>query len=203
MPGGTRKASRCQFDSNTNEGNMISVDKSKLKEDQKAELDWVVEAYKQECHKAFSASRIGDIMRKFEFPSPLPLTKSQHENRMIDMMYQEVSHAFINNIEVMTNSFQNAMVNAMKEGEAMKYFSLFYQQPIPSLADTMGQGNAGDPSATEPIPLETILSGAHVFSQTPPLTSTSVQGEPMPELPPRWDPKSGLGMPPEFFNSVS
>lgn len=81
------------------------------------------------------------------------------------MMYQAVSHTFINNLNVMTNSFQNAMVNAMEEGATTKYSSPCYQQPIPSVADAMVQADAGDPSATEPIwrlyPMELLYSLRH------------------------------------------
>lgn len=51
--------------------------------------------------------------------------------------------------------------------------------------------------------METVPHGAPIFSQTSPLTSTSAQGGPTFELPLGWDPKSGLGMPPELFNLAS
>ena len=51
-----------------NEDNYISVDKDKLKEEQKAELKKAQEAYEQECLKTFSATRAGEVIKKFDFP---------------------------------------------------------------------------------------------------------------------------------------
>lgn len=124
---------------------------------------------------------------------------------MIDMMYQEVFHAFINNTNVMTNSFQNGMVKAMQEGAVMKFSGPCYQQPIAFVAEanTSAQIGTRDQSAPEPIPLETILPDTPVFSPTPPLTSTTAQGGMTSEFPQGWDPKTGLGMPPELFNMAT
>lgn len=123
------------IDRNITEGNVISVNEDKLNAEQKAELDSTIEALKPECLKSYNASRTREFIKKFDFPSPQPMTKSQHDNMMIDMKYQAVGHAFINKANVMTNSFQNAMVKAMQEGTSMKFSGLCYQQPIASVAD--------------------------------------------------------------------
>lgn len=95
------------------------------------------------------------------------------------MMYQSVGHTFINNANVMTNSFQNAMVKAMQEGVTMKFSGPCYQQPVASVdeVNTAAQTGTGDQSAQQPIQprlLEVIPPDAPVFTPTPPLTSTSV-----------------------------
>ena len=70
-----------------NEDNYISVDKDKLKEEQKAELKKAQEAYEQECLKTFSATRAGEVIKKFDFPTLQPLTEVQRENKMLDMVH--------------------------------------------------------------------------------------------------------------------
>lgn len=84
-------------------------------------LVFCVEAFKLECLKSYSDSRTGEVIKKFDFPSVQTLTEVQHDNRIIDMMHQVVRHAFNNNTNAMTNSFQNAMVKAIRDGAAMKF----------------------------------------------------------------------------------
>ena len=69
------------------EDNYMPVDKDKLKEEQKAELKMALEACEQECLKSFSATRAGEVIKKFDFPSLQPLTEVQRENRMLDMVH--------------------------------------------------------------------------------------------------------------------
>ena len=90
--------------SNIGEDNYISVDKDKLKEEQKAELKKALEAYEQECLKSFSATRAGEVIKKFDFPTLQPLTEVQRDNKMLDMVHQAVGHAFVSYAPVMTNS---------------------------------------------------------------------------------------------------
>ena len=58
------------------EDNYVSVDKDKLKDDQLAELDKATKAYEQECLKSFSATRTGEVIKKFDFPTLQPLTEA-------------------------------------------------------------------------------------------------------------------------------
>ena len=48
-----------------NENNYIPVDMDNLKDEQKVELERSTTAYKQECLKSFSATRAGDVIKKF------------------------------------------------------------------------------------------------------------------------------------------
>ena len=58
------------------EDNYVPVDESKLKEEQQKEYLESVEKYKRECLKSFSTTRSGDVIKKFDFPSFQPLTKT-------------------------------------------------------------------------------------------------------------------------------
>ena len=58
------------------EENYVPVDESKLKEEQQKEYLESVEKYKRECLKSFSTTRSGDVIKKFDFPSFQPLTKT-------------------------------------------------------------------------------------------------------------------------------
>ena len=58
-----------------NENNYIPVDKTKLKDQQK-ELREAVDRYECECHKAFSVTKSGEVIKKFDFPPPQPLTEA-------------------------------------------------------------------------------------------------------------------------------
>ena len=51
------------------------MDKDKLKEEHKSELQNALEAYEQEFLKSFSATRAGEVIKKFDFPTLQPLTK--------------------------------------------------------------------------------------------------------------------------------
>lgn len=70
---------------------------------------------------SFHISRNGEVIKKFDFLSLQPLTETLKENRLADMMHQAVRNAFVNNKNIMTNSFQNAMVKAMKEGVTLGF----------------------------------------------------------------------------------
>lgn len=50
--------------------------------------------------------------------------ETQHENKMLDMVHQAVGHAFVNNAGVMTNSMQNAMLDAIAEGASLGFQDL-------------------------------------------------------------------------------
>jgi len=76
--------------SDVKEDNYIPVDKEKVKDAQKAELKRSTDAYEQECLKNFSATRAGEVIKKFDFPTLQPLTETQRENKMLDVVHQAV-----------------------------------------------------------------------------------------------------------------
>ena len=85
------------------EGNYVTVEEDKLKENQQKEYLEAVEKYKRECLKAYSTTRSGDVIKKFDFPSFLPLTETQRENKMTNTIYQIVGQAFVKYIETTSN----------------------------------------------------------------------------------------------------
>jgi hypothetical protein len=92
---------------------LIPIDKDKLKDEQKAELKQALDAYEQECLKAFSTNRSGEVIKKLNFPSLQPLSEAQRENRILGMVNQAVAHAFIDHSNVMTNTVHNAVLNTL------------------------------------------------------------------------------------------
>ena len=113
--------------SEVNEDNYVPVDKDKLKDEQKEELERAIRAYEQECLKSFSATRAGEVIKKFDFPTLQPLTEVQRENRMLDMVHQAVGNAFVCHVLVMTNSVHNAVIKTLNEGVFQGYTGPAYQ----------------------------------------------------------------------------
>ena len=68
------------------EQNQIPIDKEKLKEEHKAELKAITDAFEQQCLLSFSTNRSGEEIKKFNFPTFVPYEESQKEDRMIHQM---------------------------------------------------------------------------------------------------------------------
>ena len=49
--------------------NQIPIDKKKLKEEHKAELKAITDAFEQWCLLSFSTNRSGEVIKKFDFPT--------------------------------------------------------------------------------------------------------------------------------------
>lgn len=188
--------------------NYVPVEESKLKEEQKAELDKAMEMFKRECLKSFSATRAGEVIEKFDFPALQPLTEVQRENRMLDMVCQAMGHAFVNHAPVMTNTVHNAVIKTLSEGTYQGYTGPCYQQPGLMNFTPVGSATVTSPSAlqggnnssTAPQPMGTTLPAQFnlVFTNSP-LFITSVQGGSSSGLTTGWDPVTGFGMPPNSF----
>ena len=73
--------------------NQILIDKKKLKEEHKAELKAITDAFEQQCLLSFSTNRSGEVIKKFNFPTFVPYEESQKEDRMIHQMNQVIGHA--------------------------------------------------------------------------------------------------------------
>ena len=65
------------------EHNQISIDKDKLKEEQKAELQAVVEAFERQCLLSSNTNWSGEVIKKYDFPTLPPYNESQKEDKMI------------------------------------------------------------------------------------------------------------------------
>ena len=55
--------------SEVSEHNQIPIDKDKLKEEQKAELQAVAEAFERQCLLSYSTNRSGEVIKKYDFPT--------------------------------------------------------------------------------------------------------------------------------------
>ena len=62
--------------SGINDDNYVPIEENKLKEEQQKELLEAVERYKRECLKSYSASRCGEVVKKFDFPTLQPLIEA-------------------------------------------------------------------------------------------------------------------------------
>ena len=56
--------------------NQIPIDKEKLKEEHKAKLKAITDAFEQQCLLSFSTNRSGEVIKKFNFPTFVPYEKS-------------------------------------------------------------------------------------------------------------------------------
>ena len=75
-----------------------------------------MDRYERECLKSYSATRSGDVVKKFDFPSLQPLTEAQREKKKIDTVHQAVGQAFIKSASVMGNTVHNAVYKTFAEG---------------------------------------------------------------------------------------
>ena len=56
--------------------NQIPIDKDKLKEEQKAELQAVMKAFERQCLLSYSNNRSGEVIKKYNFPTLPPYNES-------------------------------------------------------------------------------------------------------------------------------
>jgi len=201
--------------SSVSEDNYILVEEDKLKDEQKDELAKAIEAYKHECLKSFGATRSGEVVKKFNFPTLQPLTETQHENKMLDMVHQAVEQAFVNHAPVMTHNVHNAVIKTLGEGAFQGYTGPCYMQPsqmnfapmgstaatAPSDLDSQLEGSTG-PVFSQPVGTTVLPQIDLVFTNSTPITTT-VQGRSSSGFPIGWDPVTGFSMPPQFFTSSS
>ena len=75
------------------ERNQILIDKDKLKEEQKAELQAVVEAFERQCLLYYSTNRNGEVIKKYNSPTLPPYNESQKEDKMIHQMNQVIGQS--------------------------------------------------------------------------------------------------------------
>ena len=95
--------------------NQISIDKEKLKEEQKAKLRAVVEAFEQQCLLSYSTNRSGEVIKKYNFPNLPPYNESQKVDKMIHQMNQAIGHAFVNHAPIMANYVHNAVLKTLQD----------------------------------------------------------------------------------------
>ena len=199
--------------SSISEDNYVPVKEDKIKDEQKNELAKALEAYKHECLKSFCATKSGEVFKKFDFPTLQPLTETQHENKMLDMVHQAVGQAFVNHAPVMTHTVHNTVIKTLGEGPFQGYIGPCYMQPsqmnftpmgsttttVPSSSVSRPEGNTG-PMFSQPTGTIVPPQMNPAFTTSPSIAAT-VQGGFASEFSVGWDPVTGFGMPPQFFTS--
>jgi hypothetical protein len=95
--------------------NQIPIDKEKLKEEHKAELKAITDAFEQRCLLSFSTNRSGEVIKKFNFLTFVPYEEAQKEDSMIHQMNQAIGHAFVNHAPLMANHIHNAVVKTPQD----------------------------------------------------------------------------------------
>ena len=96
--------------------NQIPIDKDKLKDEQKAQLNTATDAYEQRCLLSFSTNRSGDVIKKYDFPTLPPYDESQKEDRMVHMMNQAIGQALMCHAPIMANYVHNAVLKTLQVG---------------------------------------------------------------------------------------
>ena len=110
------------------ENNQIPIDKEKLKEDHKAELKAITNAFEQRCLLSFSTNRSGEVIKKFNFPTFVPYEESQKEDKMIHQMNQAIGHVFVNHASIMANYVHNAVLKTLQDRGTPGFVGPAYHQ---------------------------------------------------------------------------
>ena len=110
------------------EHNQIPIDKDNLKEEQKAELQVIVEAFERQCLLFYSTNRSGEVIKKYNFPTLPPYNESQKEDRMIHQMNQAIGHAFVNLAPIMANYIHNVVLKTLQDRGTPVFVGPAYQQ---------------------------------------------------------------------------
>ena len=109
------------------EHNQIPIDKDNLKEEQKAELHAIVEAFERQCLLSYSTNRSGEVIKKYNFPTLTPYNESQKEDKMIHQMSQAIGHAFVNHAPIMANYVHNAVLKTLQDRRTPGFVGPAYQ----------------------------------------------------------------------------
>ena len=110
------------------ERNQIPIDKDKLKEEQKAELQAVVEAFERQCLLSYNTNRSGEVIKMYDFSTLPPYNESQKEDRVIHLMNQAIRQAFMNHAPIMTNSVHNVVLKTLQDRGMLGFVGPAYQQ---------------------------------------------------------------------------
>jgi hypothetical protein len=189
--------------------NQILIDKEKLKEEHKAELKAITDAFEQWCLLSFSTNRSGEVIKKFNFPTFVPYEESQKEDRMIHQMNLVIVHAFVNHVPIMANYVHIAMLKTLQDRGTPGFVGPAYHQASQMVFSPTGSTTGtsqihpqaqDDEGVIDAQPISTVASNQTplVYTNSTPM-ATNAQGSLMSGYPAGWDPTTGLGMPPEFM----
>ena len=189
--------------------NMVPTSEEELTEKQRAEVTRAIEAYRLACLGAFSVSRNGAILKKFDLPSIRAPTEEERDARIAELVSQSVAQSMIQQAPVMANQIHNQVVDAWQKGQLAHKGPVYMNSTSTGASKHINMGTDAQPapnvSAVSEVPILTpITSSASAFMaptfSTAPLATTVTGG---PSFPVGWDPSTGYGMPPNFSASTS
>jgi len=186
--------------------NVIPVTEANLKDEQKQAIAKAMEDYKQQCLKAFSINRSGEVIQKEALPMPRQVTFEVNPGKLQDMVDNAINHALINRAGVMSNTVFNAVARTFKEGQLPpNYVGPSHHQPGSPVvtAPSTATAAAGTQTTVPPSMLGVTNAQSMPMKTNPPTSDESIKlttdllasamSGPVP--PPNW---WGFGMPPEF-----
>ena len=110
------------------EQNQIPIDKDKLMEERKAELQAVAEAFERQCLLSYITNRTGEVIKKYDFSTLPPYNELQKEDRMIHQMNQAIGQAFANHASIMANYVHNVVLKTLQDRGVLGFVGPAYQQ---------------------------------------------------------------------------
>jgi len=150
--------------------NVIPVTEASLKDEQKQAIAKAMEDYKQQCLKAFSINRSGEVIQKEALPAPRQVTFDANPGKLQDMVDNAINRALINQAGVLCNTVFNAVARTFKEGQLPpNYVGPVYHQ-------------SGSPVVMAPS-AATAVTGTETTAPPSTLGVSNAQSTPMPSNP--------------------
>jgi len=185
--------------------NVIPVTEANLKDEQKQAIAKAMEDYKQQCLRAFSINRSGEVIQKEALPAPQHVTFEANPGKLQDMVDSSINRALINQAGVLSKTVFNAVARTFKEGQLPpNYVGPAHHQPrspvvtAPSAAmATVGTETTTPPSTlgvsnAQSMPMQSNPSTSDdSIKLTTDLLASAMSGS----VPPNW---WGFGMPLEY-----
>jgi len=186
--------------------NVIPVTEASLKDEQKQAITKAMEDYKQQCLKAFSLNRSGEVIQKEALSAPRQVTFEANPGKLQDMVDSAINRALINQAGVLSNTVFNAVARTFKEGQLPpNYVGPVYHQagsPVvtaPSAATAAASTETTVPPSTLGVSnaQSTLMpSNPSTSNESIKLTTDLLASAMSGSVPPNW---WGFGMPPEYL----
>jgi hypothetical protein len=125
-----------------------------LKAEQREDMAKALDEFKAEFLKSFRKTKSGEVIKKFPAPSPRNIVIHEDPGKLSEMVIEALHHALINQSDVMTNAMHNAIVQALRMGEASQGFKgPTYKMPGARIGSTQTtfEADAAESSVTQPI----------------------------------------------------
>jgi len=185
--------------------NVIPVTKASLKDEQKQAIAKPMEDYKQQCLKAFSINRSGELIQKEALPAPRQVTFDANPGKLQDMVDNAINRALINQAGLLSNTVFNVVARTFKEGQLpLNYVGPYHQPGAPVVtAPSAATATTGTETTTPPSTLgvsnaqsTSMPSNPSTSDQSIKLTTDLLASAMSGSAPPNW---WGFGMLPEYL----